>query len=157
MKKLLVVLVVLAAVGTGAFAQDIFASYNKPGNINVYVSGGYAWYFEVSAAAEVMIGEFALGPASVDWGLMARGGLEIGAGWVDFGVGALASMHLGLAVMPIEFYIALGACYNNWTTFPVAFASYNGVTYWFSKSLGVVVEGGYIGWYFWGVGLEFKL
>jgi hypothetical protein len=157
MKKILVVMVVLLAVAGAAFAQDVFASYNEPGNVNFYASVGWSGWFEVSAAAEYMIGEFELGPLPFDWGVMARGGIEIGSGWVDFGVGALATLHLGLGVVPIEFYIALGACYNNWTSFPVTFANYNGVTWWFSESMGLVAEGGYLGWYFWGVGLEFKI
>ena len=38
MKKLLIVLV-LIGVTAGAFAQDVFASYNEPGNFNIYASG----------------------------------------------------------------------------------------------------------------------
>ncbi len=158
MKKLFVVLLVLLAVTTGAFAQNVFASYSKPGDIDLYASVGWAWNLEASAAAEYMIGEFALGPLPMDWGIMVRGAFDIGSTF-GFGIGALASLHTGLAAFPLEFYIALGVAYYNWgfTTFPVTFASYNGMTWWFSKNLGLVVEGGYVGLGFWGVGLEFKL
>jgi hypothetical protein len=156
MKKLLVVLV-LIGVATGVFAQDVFASYNAPGNVNVYASVGWAWNLEASVAAEYMIGEFALGPLPLDWGLMVRGVFDIGS-YFGFGVGALATLHTGITAFPVEFYIALGAAYYNWGTgLPIAFASYNGVTWWFSKNMGIVAEGGYVGWGFWGVGLEFKI
>jgi hypothetical protein len=157
MKKLFMVLVVLVAVGTGAFAQDVFASYSAPGDINLYASVGWAWNLEVSAAAEYMVGEFALGPLPVDWGVMVRGAFDVGS-YFGFGIGALATLHTGLAAFPVEFYIALGAAYYSWGTgFPVTFASYNGATWWFSKNMGLVVEGGYVGIGFWGVGIEFKL
>ena len=158
MKKLLVVLLVLVGVTAGAFAQDIFASYDQPGNINIYASLGWAWNLEVSAAAEFMAGEFALGPLPMDWGVMVRGVFDVGS-YFGFGVGALATLHTGLAAFPIEFYIALGVAYYNWglSGFPLTFASYNGMTWWFSKNMGLLVEGGYVGWGFWGVGLEFKL
>lgn len=155
MKKLLVVLV-LAAVATGAFAQDVFASYNEPNDFNLYASVGYVWNFEANVGAEFMLGEFALGPLPFDWGIQVRGGFDIGY-YFYYGIGALASLHLGLGVIPIEFYAALGVCYNNWSSYFVSVASYNGLTWWFSDKLGLLLEGGYLGWYFYGIGLEFKL
>jgi hypothetical protein len=157
MKKILVVLLVLIGVASGAFAQDFFASYNKPGDVNLYGSVGWYYYVEASVAAEYIIGEFELGTIPFDWGVEARGGLDFWGGGVDFGIGALASLHLGLSAIPIEFYVALGVCYNNWGSFPVTVASYNGATWWFSKNIGLLFEGGYLGWGFWGVGIEFKI
>ena len=154
MKKLLVVLVVLVAFATGAFAQDMFASYNKPGNVNIYASAGWYGFPEVTVGLEYMIGEFNIGPVPLDWGIQARAGLEFYG--FDFTAGAMASLHMGL-IWNLEIYAALGVCYNSWTTFPLDVASYNGITYWVSKNLGVLVETGYLGWYFWGVGVEFKL
>ena len=157
MKKLLVVLV-LAAVATGAFAQDVFASYNEPGNVNLYASVGFYWNLEASVAAEYMIGEFALGPVPFDWGVQVRGGFDIWSGWFGYGIGVLPSLHLSLSVVPIEFYAAIGACFYGPTAgFPVAFASYGGVTWWFSDKIGLLLENGYLGWYLWGVGVEVKL
>ena len=75
MKKLFVVLV-LVVVAAGAFADDIFASYNKPGNINIYAAVGWYHYFEVTVAAEYMIGEFTLGTLPFDWGVAVRGGMD---------------------------------------------------------------------------------
>ena len=50
--------------------------------------------------------------------------------------GALATLHLGLGVTPIEFYASVGACFYGPTAyFPVSFASYGGVTWWFSEEL----------------------
>jgi hypothetical protein len=155
MKKLLIVLV-LIGVTAGAFAQDVFASYNEPGNFNIYASVGWAWNLEASVAAEWMVGEFALGPLPFDWGIQVRGAFDIGYSFY-FGAGALASLHLGIAAVPIEFYAALGICYNSWSSYFVSVASYNGVTWWFTPSMGLLVEGGYLGWGFWGVGLEFKI
>jgi len=159
MKKLLLVMVVLLGVGGAAFAQDVFASYNEPGDINIYASVGYIWSLEASVGAEFVIGEFALGTLPFDWGVAVRGAFDISlsGGWFGYGVGALAQLHLGLSVVPIEFYVALGACYNNWSTYHVSLASFNGLTWWFSDNMGLLVEGGYVGWSFWGVGLEFKI
>ena len=110
MKKLFVVLLVLSAVATGAFAQNVFTSYNAPGNVNVYASVGYYWFPEVSVAAEFVLGKFAIGPMPLDWGIAVRGGMDFWAGGIDYAVGALATLHTGLAVFPLEFYASLGAC-----------------------------------------------
>jgi hypothetical protein len=158
MKKLCVVLLVLAAVATGAFAQDVFASFNEPGDINLYASVGFYWNLEASVAAEYVIGEFALGPLPFDWGVAVRGGFDIGAGYFGYAAAALATLHTGLAVFPVEFYASIGAAfYGPTVAFPVSFATYGGATWWFSKNVGLLVENGYLGWYFWGVGVEFKL
>ncbi len=158
MKKLFVVLVVLLAVGTGAFAADVFASYNKPGDLNVYASVGWYVFPEVSVAAEYVIGEFALGPVPFDWGVAVRGGMDFWSGGIDYAIGALATLHTGLVAFPLEFYASIGAAFHGPTAaFPVAFATYGGVTWWFSKNLGLVLENGYLGWYFWGVGVELKI
>jgi len=155
MKKLLVVLV-LAAVATGAFAQDVFASYNEPGDFNLYASIGYIYDLEVSVGAEYILGEFALGPLPFDWGLELRGQFEFDFyGGFYYGLGALATLHTGLSVVPLEFYVALGLGWNNWNF--LRLASYNGLTWWFSDKMGLLLEGGYVGWSFWGIGLEFKL
>jgi hypothetical protein len=157
MKKLLVVLV-LAAVATGAFAEDVFASFNKPGNVNLYASAGWYYWPEVSVAAEYVVGEFKVGSVPFDWGVAVRGGMDFWSGGIDYSVGALATLHLGLGMFPLEFYASLGACfYGPTAAFPVTVASYGGMTWWFAKNMGLLVENGYLGWYFWGVGLEFKL
>jgi hypothetical protein len=80
------------------------------------------------------------------------------SGWFGYGIGILPSLHLGLGVVPVEFYASIGACFYGPTgSFPVTFASFGGVTWWFSDSIGLVVENGYLGWYLWGVGVEVKL
>jgi len=157
MKKLLVVLLVLAGVTAGAFAQDVFASYNAPGDFNVYASVGYWWGIDVNVAAEYMIGEFDLGPVPFDWGVMARGGMQFWGGGLDFGVAALATLHMGLS-WNLEFSVGAGVtAFNTWTTFPVTWAQVATVRYWFSENMAVFAEEGSIGFYYWGVGLEFKL
>ena len=158
MKKLLVVLLVLTAVAAGAFAEEVFTSFNKPGDINLYASVGWYVWPEVSVAAEYVIGEFALGPLPFDWGVAVRGGFDIGSGYFGYAAAALATLHTGLAVFPLEFYASIGAAFYGPTVgFPVSFASYGGLTWWFSENIGLLVENGYLGWYFWGVGVEFKL
>jgi hypothetical protein len=157
MKKLLLVLVVLVGVAGVTFAQDWAASYNKPGDVNLYASFGYYWWPEVSVAAEFVIGEFAIGPIPLDWGVAVRGGVDFWSGGVDFGVGALGTLHFGLGVFPVEFYASLGVCYNNYWATPISIASFGGATWWFSKNLGLLFENGYLGSYFWGVGVEFKI
>jgi hypothetical protein len=156
MKKLLVALV-LIAVAAGAFAQDVFTSYNEKGDINIYASVGYVWYIEASVAAEFIVGQFNLGTVPLDWGIAVRGGMEFWGAGVDFGVGGLGTLHLGLGVFPVEFYLSLGVCYNNWSSLPITVASYGGLTWWFSKNIGLLLEGGYLGWGFDGIGLEVEL
>ena len=158
MKKLLVVLV-LVVVAAGAFADDIFGSYNKPGNMNIYAAVGWYYFPEVTVAAEYMLGEFTLGTVPLDWGVAVRGGMDFDSSGFDFGVGALATLHLGLTVIPVEFYASLGVCYHNYNApvIPVTVASFGGATWWFSKNIGLLVENGYLGWYFWGVGVQVKI
>ena len=156
MKKLLLVMVVLLCVTGAAFAQDVFASYNEPGDFNIYASVGWWYWPEFSVAAEWVIGEFELGTLPFDWGVAARGGFDVGYGWFGYSVGVLATLHLGLAVAPIEFYGSLGVCFNN-HVYPINVASMGGLTWWFSKNMGLLVESGYLGFGYWGVGLEFKI
>jgi hypothetical protein len=155
MKKLLVVLV-LIGVAAGVFAQDVFASYNKPGDVNIYASVGWWAWPEVNVAAEYVIGEFELGPLPFDWGIAARGGFDFGAGYFGFSAGVLATLHLGVAAFPLDFYASAGVCYNS-GYYPFNFASMGGLTWWFTPSMGLLLESGYLGWGFWGVGLEFKI
>jgi hypothetical protein len=156
MKKLLLVLVVLIGVSGAAFAQDWAASYNEPGDFNIYASAGYWWGVDLNVAAEYMIGEFSLGPIPFDWGIMARGGMEFWSGYLEWGAGALATLHMGLS-WNVEFSIALGACYSSYSLHPFSFAYGAIARYWFSKSLAVIAEEGYLGFSYWGVGLELKI
>ncbi len=157
MKKLFVVLVVLLAVGTGAFAADVFASYNAPGDLNVYASAGFWGGFDVLVGVEYIVGEFMLGPMPFDWGVMATGGVEFWAGWVGFGVGAMATLHTGL-IWNMDFSVAAGVtAYNNVTAFPVTWAHDAAARYWISKNMALFVHEGWVGFNYWGVGVELKL
>ncbi len=82
--------------------------------------------------------------------------LTFGSGWFGFSAGVLATLHLGLEFAPLDFYAALGVCYNN-HVYPFNVASLGGVAWWFTPSMGLLVESGYLGFGYWGVGLEFKI
>jgi hypothetical protein len=164
MKKLVVGLVLaFLLVGTMALSAEdqIFASYNQKGHINLYGSVGYGYYYgiEGSVAAEYIIGEFAIGPVPFDWGVMARGliGFEPYYG-LSWGVGGLASLHMGL-VWNLDFYASLGFGFSSWWGDPYpGFWSTNGVSYKLSKNLFVLVEAGYTSWTsYWGVGAVLKM
>lgn len=155
MKKLLVVLV-LVGVAAGAFADEPFASWNEKGDVNVYASVGFWGGVDAVVGAEFILGEFDLGPVPCDWGVMASAGIEWWYG-MYFGVGALATFHLGLT-WNLDFSLAAGVtAYNNLTSFPVTWAHDAIARYWFSEKMAAFVREGYLGFHFWGVGLEFKL
>ena len=144
-KKIIVGLVVaLLLVGTvGAFAEAPFAAHHKPKDLNLYGSVGLYGYSGLSlgVGAEWVIGKFDLGPLPFEWGVMARGVLQlplfIGGGWVDWGVAPLASLHTGFNFgksLEFDVYVSLGlgiygttGTYYAWSgAAGFGFASFNG-------------------------------
>jgi hypothetical protein len=159
MKRRIFVATVLALLLVGTMSvsaqQTIFAAYNKPGNVNLDVVGGYGGWLGVGVDAEVIIGKFDLGSLPFQWGVM-------GAGIIDFpffeiGAGAMATLHLGL-IWNLDFFIGLGVGADFYGGFGVGFAETSGVAYKLSNNFTVLLSDTWLdGAYVYGVGIQLKL
>jgi hypothetical protein len=174
--KRIVLIVMLCLLTVGAFAQGTAwaKSYNKDGQFNIYASIGYAWGFTGSLGLEFIITEFKIGNIPFDFGVAARGAIEAYQSWyytgtdVFWGAAPMATLHMGLASIPIEFYISAGLAIYGWSwsgALPygfnevnVGFASLEGMVWHFSPNFGLILEAGYLGYVLvWGIGLEVQL
>jgi hypothetical protein len=168
------VAILLLAGAMGAFADAPFAAYHKPGNVNLYGSVGLYGYAGLSlgVGAEYVVGKFDLGPLPFEWGIMARGVVQlplfIGGGWVDWGVAPLASLHTGFNFgksLEFDVYVSLGlgiygttGTYYTWSGVNFGFASFNGLAWKLSPKLFLLLDYGYIGWASnYGIGVLLKL
>jgi hypothetical protein len=152
--------VFLLAGALSASAQDVFASYNKPGNVNLYVAAGWggAWLLGAGVSAEVIIGKFDLGPIPFQWGLMGMGLFNFLPGFA-LGAGGMATLHMGL-VWNLDFFIGLGLGAEFLGGFGLGLAQTAGVCYKLSNSLTLLLTDSYIsysGLGLYGVGLQLKL
>jgi hypothetical protein len=180
--------VLILLLATGAFAeakantketsQSWATSYNKDGQFNIYASLGWAWGFTASVCPEYIITEFEIGEIPFDFGVAVRGAIEFydgavlgasGLTGVYWGAAPLATLHLGLASIPLEFYISVGVAFYGWSWsadyigsgyggFNFGFATVEGVIWHFSDMFGLILEGGYLGGAgVWGIGVEIQL
>lgn len=164
MKKAHSVIVLLLFVGAGLFAapkSSWMTSYNKPGHLNVYADAGfYSGGFGVSGGAEYIVGDFDIGSAPFEWGVMAQAlvGFPSGSG-IDWGVGPLASLHWGTnfgGLAKFDFFISAGAgVYGG--PFGFSFATFDGATWQFTNEFGLLLEYGYIGHSIVGLGVIVRL
>ena len=160
MKKRVVVGFVLALllVGTLGFSapQSIFAAYNKPGNVNLDLAAGYGGWFGAGVQAEVILGKFDIGTLPFQWGLMGAGVLDVP--FMELGAGAMLTLHLGLSVIPLDFFVGMGIGFDFFGGFFPGFAETYGVAYKLSDSLTVLaVDTWLAGPYVYGVGIQLKL
>jgi hypothetical protein len=161
MKKRILVAAVLVmalvgAMGASAADTNIFASYNKPGNVNLDLVAGWGGWLGVGAQAELIIGKFDLGPVPFQWGVMAAGLVDIP--YIDIGAGAMATVHMGLSVVPLDFFLGLGIGANFSYGFPIGIAQTAGVAYKLSNSLTVMAIDTYLnGVSCYGAGIQLKL
>ncbi|MBN1524310.1 MAG: hypothetical protein JW904_07510 [Spirochaetales bacterium] len=175
MKKLLIILILLAITVNG-FAQGTSLqtwakSYNKDFQINAYGSAGYLYGIMASAAGEFVISEFNLSGVPLDWGVAVRGIIQSYSVGTDsifmWGIAPLFNVHLGLTQVPIEFYAGVGlGLYGNvlpsayagaLLPFGLGFAAVSGAVWHFTDQLGLILEGGYIGYTaMWGIGVEYQ-
>jgi hypothetical protein len=175
-----VVLVLMVCAAFGAFAADKqfpwMASYNKPGQFNVYGSVGfYGLGIDLNAGPEIIIGQFEIGPVPLEWGVMVRGMLGfagwLGYTWIDWAVAPAVSLHWGLdfgSPWKFDIFVAAGAGINGSAgtyyagygsgAIGFTFATFNGVSWQFSKNFGLIVEYGYT-YYLstFGVGIKWSL
>ncbi len=176
MKRRILLVIMMLLLATSLFAQKSFAkSYNKNGQFNVYASVGWAWGFTGSVGLEFILAEFKIGTIPFDFGIEARGAIEVYPSWyyltgtdVYWGAAPMASLHMGLAGVPLEFYISAGIAFYGWSwsgglpygysAFNVGFASVDGIIWHLSPNFGLILEGGYLGGAgVWGVGIELQL
>jgi len=161
MKKriVLVLVAVMALVGAlsaSAADNNVFASYNKPGNVNLNVAAGWGGWLGVGAQAEFIIGKFDLGPVPFQWGLMAAGIVDIP--YIEIGAGGMATLHMGLGIVPLDFFLGLGLGVDFYGGFSLGLAQTAGVAYKLSNSLTVMGTDTWLdGAYLYGVGIQLKL
>ena len=174
-RALLVVLILLLATSAFAQSKPWAKSYNKDGQFNIYASVGWAWGFTGSVGLEFIITEFKIGNIPFDFGVAVRGAIEVYQSWyylagtdIYWGAAPMATLHMGLASVPIEFFIAAGvAIYGysweyglpyGYNAVNVGFASIDGIIWHLSPAFGLILEGGYLGGAgVWGVGIELQL
>jgi hypothetical protein len=183
MKKRIVVgivLVLMLCVTFGAFAAEKkssqipwIVSYNKAGNLDLSITGGYSWYgFGANVAAEFFLGQFDLGPIPLSWGIAAQGSLGFGVfSGVGIGAAALPTLNFGVdfgSIWKFEWAVGLGlgVTFDTWggtAPFGIGIAQTARWFWWFSNNLALTVDEGYINafgwgsWYFYGLGITLKL
>jgi len=156
------VLLLLMTVGAFAQTQSWARSYNKDGQLNFYASVGYVDAITIAPGAEYIFGQFQLGGIPFDFGIMGRlyiaiasAGGETAVGW---GIAPLATLHMGLTAVPIEFFIGAGVIIAGVEGESyLDFAGLLGAIYHLNSTFGILLEVGYAGGFVWGAGIEVQL
>ena len=173
-----VVVLLLCISVAGAFAAEKkssevpwLASLNGPGTINLSVTGGYTWWggLGANAGAEFTLSQFSLGPVPLDFGITAEGSFGLDPFGIGIAVSGLATLNIAFDFgksLVFEAFVGIGPgiITETWSGggFGFGIAQYGGWTWWFSRSIGLTVEEGYVnafnlyGWYFAGIGVTFK-
>jgi hypothetical protein len=168
-RKIFVGLVVaMLLVGTvGAFAASEtkstvypwMASYNQPGELNLYAAVGfYGFGLDLDVGPEIMITKFDLAGIPLELGATVRGLVGFGtflgyASWIDWGVAPMVTLHWGVdfgAPWRFDWYVGAGlsisgttSTYSSYYTgsgVQFGFASSDGVAWHFSKNLALIVD-----------------
>ena len=184
-KKFLgLVVVLLVCVTLGAFAVETkssqypwMASYDQPGNLNLYASVGfYGLGIELNAGPEIIIGKFDIAGIPLSWGATVRGLVGFAsyfgyASWLDWGVAPMATLHWGVdfgSMLKFDWYIGMGlgisgttgsySGYTNTSGIGFGFASSDGAVWHFSNNFALIVDYAYTGYISaGGVGIQMKL
>ena len=177
---LAVVLLLVSTVGAFAFEQKSktypwMASFDKTGQLNLYVAGGFYLYgFALGVGPEVILGNFDISGIPLEWGLTAQGVFGFGSfagfgSWVDWGVAPMITLHWGIDLGgPLKFDwwggVGLGLYGTTGTyTFSSAgpffgFAGTGGVSWQFSQNFALILDSEYVGWTgIYGVGIKSNL
>ncbi len=186
MKRSIVFLVALvfalfSAVGASAYEQKSsvypwMASFNKTGQLNLYVAGGlYYVGFDVTGGPEVILGNFNLSGIPLEWGVMGRAlvgfGSFAGANWIDWGAAPMVTLHWGTdfgGAAKFEWYGGVGVGFygttGNYYTWAgsagpfFGFASAAGVAWHFSDSAALILDYSYTGFVsVYGLGVKLNL
>jgi hypothetical protein len=178
-RKLIASLIVLfLAVSMGAFAAEKhsstvpwLASWNSPGTLDLTVTGGFTWWgLGANAGIEYTVGQFDLGGIPLSWGITAQGSAGFNVAGIGVAAGGLATLNIGLDFgknLRFEGWVGLGPGFviETWGGAGSGFgiAEYSGWTWWFSNTLGLTLEDGYVSafgwgyWYFAGIGVTLKI
>jgi hypothetical protein len=168
MKRLALVLalaVLLLAIPGAAFAQKSWDGLVHQGDFAAYVGIGFGYGFSVVPGVEWAFADFKIGDTvPLALGLAGKGIINFYPGaWTSYGLGALATAHLGLKGLDIpdflqnlDFYISLGIglSWFTWDSGYIAlfdnphfgFATADGVAYYINDKWAVYLEGNYMGY-----------
>jgi hypothetical protein len=177
-KVLMSVFVLLLCASVGLFAAEKksssvnwLVSFDGPGTVDLTVTGGYTWWgLGLNAGLEFTVGQFELGPVPLSWGITAQGSTGFNAAGIGIAAAGLATLNLGFDFgknLRFEAFLGLGpgAVIETWggAGFGLGIAQYGGWTWWFSNSIGLTIEEGYVSafswgyWYFAGIGVTLKI
>jgi hypothetical protein len=168
MKKLAVlfaVTILILAIPAAAFAQKNWDGLVHKGDFAAYVGVGLGYGFSVVPGVEWAFADVKFGDkVPVAFGVAGKGIINFNPGsWTSYGLGALATGHLGLKGLDIpeffqhlDFYIGLGLGLS-WFTWDSAFtpafdnphfgfATADGVAYYFNDKWAVYLEFNYMGY-----------
>ena len=186
MKRRLVIglavsLLLISAVGGFAFEQKSntypwMASFNKAGQLNFYAAVGFYYVgYDLSAGAEIILGNFNLSGIPLEWGLEARGVLGFGSfsgygSWIDWGAAPLVTLHWGTDFgkgLKFELYGGIGlglygtsGTYYSFTGYGpfIGFAGAGGVAWHFADAFSLILDSSYVGWTgVYGIGVKIDL
>jgi hypothetical protein len=186
MKRKLVIglalaLLLVSAVGAFAFEQKSntypwMASFNKPGQLNVYAAVGlYPYGIDLTGGVEVIIGHFDISGVPLQWGLMGRGLIGFGSfsgfgSWIDWGAAPMVTLHWGIDLgsgAKFEWYGGVGlglygtsGTYYSFTGYGpfFGFAAGGGIAWHFSNNFSLILDSAYVGWTgVYGIGVKVDL
>jgi opacity protein-like surface antigen len=167
MKKAVLVLAVILVLvlPSAAFAQKNWVGLVHKGDFAAYAGVGVGYGFSVVPGVEWAFADVKFGnTVPVAFGLTGKGILNFYPGfWSSYGLGALATAHLGLKgldlpdfLQRLDFYISagLGVSYFSWNSGYTAlfndwhfgFATADGVAYYFNDKWAIYAEGTYMGY-----------
>ncbi len=173
MKKLALlftVLILILAIPSAVFAQKKappkggWEGLVHKGDFAAYAGIGIGYGFSIVPGVEWIFADVKAGTVPLAFGLSAKGLINFYPGfWSSYGIGALATGHLGLKGLDIpeffqnlDFYISLGLglSYFSWEAGYVplfdnphfGFATADGVAYYINKKWAVYIEGTYVGY-----------
>ena len=100
-----IAVLLIAASNAFAFEQKSkaypwMATFNKAGQVNIYAAVGFYYYgIDVGGGPEFIISNFDVSGIPLEFGIAVKGLVGFanfgGFSWTDWGVGPLATLHLG--------------------------------------------------------------
>ena len=157
------VLVLMVVSAWGAFAAGEtksktfpwMASYDNPGQLNLYAAVGfYGFGIDINAGPEFIITKFEPAGIPLELGVTARGLIGfsgfLGLSWIDWAVAPMATLHWGVdfgSIWKFDWYIGAGlsisgttGTYYNYSGVGFGFATDDGVAWHFSDNLALIVD-----------------
>jgi hypothetical protein len=182
MKRKLVfglVLALLLVSASGVFAAGEqkskefpwMASYNKPGQFNVYAAVGFYGYgIDINAGPEIIFAKFDPAGIPLSLGGTVRGLVGFssffGISWIDWAIAPMVTLHWGVdfgSIWKFDWYIGLGlgisgttGTFYNYSGVGFGFASSDGVAWHFSDSFALIFDYAYT-YYMSSAGIGIKL